>query len=110
MAQDWQMLCRGQHTSAASELVISSFYNVGLSQSSRLTDTWSAFPGNDVSAVHLCSAEEGEDEPGFCGLLEELGVVVTIPTFDIIVLQVSTAASSIGNKLCQRLMLYPVYK
>ncbi|CAK0787030.1 hypothetical protein CVIRNUC_010246 [Coccomyxa viridis] len=31
--------------------------------------------------------EEGEDEPGFCGLLEELGVVVTIPTFDIIVLQ-----------------------
>ena len=41
----------------------------------------------------LCSAEEGEDEPGFCGLLEELGVVVTIPTFDIIVLQVSRAAA-----------------
>ena len=44
----------------------------------------------------LCTAEEGQDEPGFCGLLEELGVVVTIPTFDIIVLQVSRAAHSIG--------------
>ena len=42
------------------------------------------------------TVEEEEDAPGICGLLEELGVVVTIPTFDIIVLQVIRAACPTG--------------
>ena len=60
-----------------------------------MTDAWSASRSHAMMCDGhvLCTAEEGEDEPGFCGLLEELGVVVTIPTFDIIVLQVIRAAA-----------------
>jgi len=40
----------------------------------------------------LAADEDGEGQPSFWDLVEEIGVVVTIPTFAIIVLQVTLSA------------------